>query len=264
MQFGAITNYIDVAQLVLYAFWIFFAGLIYYLRQEDKREGYPLESDRTDRSGGRVVVQGFPNLPTPKVFHLEDGSTQTAPRVEQDTREIRAEPIAPWPGAPLEPTGNPMLDAVGPASYALRSEKPDMGLDGKPKILPMRLASDFVVEGRDPDPRGMPVIAADDQVAGTVADIWIDRGESQIRYLEVEVPAGEGTKRVLLPIGFASISRWRWRNNVRVSSIMSGHFADVPALQNPNQVTFREEDRITAYYAGGHLYAHPLRQEPLL
>ena len=40
---GSITGYIDVPQLVLYAFWIFFAALIYYLRQEDKREGYPLE-----------------------------------------------------------------------------------------------------------------------------------------------------------------------------------------------------------------------------
>ena len=56
MHRGAITDYIDVAQVVLYVFWIFFAGLIVYLRREDKREGYPLESDRS----GRVTVQGFP------------------------------------------------------------------------------------------------------------------------------------------------------------------------------------------------------------
>ncbi|HEY5309302.1 MAG TPA: photosynthetic reaction center subunit H, partial [Casimicrobiaceae bacterium] len=47
MHAGAITSYIDVAQIALYAFWIFFAGLIFYLRREDKREGYPLESDRS-------------------------------------------------------------------------------------------------------------------------------------------------------------------------------------------------------------------------
>ena len=47
MPTGAITQYIDVAQLTLYAFWIFFALLIVYLRREDKREGYPLESDRS-------------------------------------------------------------------------------------------------------------------------------------------------------------------------------------------------------------------------
>ena len=59
MPAGAITGYIDVAQLVLYAFWIFFAGLIFYLRREDKREGYPLESDRA----GRVDRPGLSRLP---------------------------------------------------------------------------------------------------------------------------------------------------------------------------------------------------------
>ena len=29
METGAITQYIDVAQIVLYMFWAFFAGLIY-------------------------------------------------------------------------------------------------------------------------------------------------------------------------------------------------------------------------------------------
>jgi photosynthetic reaction center H subunit len=52
---------IDFAQIVLYAFWIFFAGLIWYLRREDKREGYPLVSDRRN-----VTVQGFPAIPAPK------------------------------------------------------------------------------------------------------------------------------------------------------------------------------------------------------
>ena len=32
MTTGAITGYIDVAQLVLYAFWIFFIGRVIYLR----------------------------------------------------------------------------------------------------------------------------------------------------------------------------------------------------------------------------------------
>ncbi len=38
--------YIDVAQLAIWAFWIFFFGLVYYLRREDHREGYPLEGDQ--------------------------------------------------------------------------------------------------------------------------------------------------------------------------------------------------------------------------
>ncbi len=52
MQDGA---YLDVAQVTLYVFWIFFGCLIYYLRREDKREGYPLELYRiVGRSGARL------------------------------------------------------------------------------------------------------------------------------------------------------------------------------------------------------------------
>ena len=92
MATGAITGYIDVAQVVLYAFWIFFAGLIFYLRREDKREGYPLVSDRSDR----VEVQGFPphaqpeDLPAAARQHVlgPDGNVDE-PR---DQREARRAP----------------------------------------------------------------------------------------------------------------------------------------------------------------------------
>lgn len=36
---------LDVAQIAIWLFWIFFAGLVYYLRREDHTEGYPLEND---------------------------------------------------------------------------------------------------------------------------------------------------------------------------------------------------------------------------
>ncbi len=39
METMAITQYVDVAQLVLYLFWIFFFGLVYYLLQENHRDG---------------------------------------------------------------------------------------------------------------------------------------------------------------------------------------------------------------------------------
>jgi len=55
------SNYIDFATICIYLFWFFFAGLIIYLRREDKREGYPLESDRRG-----VTVQGFPAMPEPR------------------------------------------------------------------------------------------------------------------------------------------------------------------------------------------------------
>ena len=41
MGTGAITGYIDVAQVALYAFWIFFFLLVFHLHREGKREGWP-------------------------------------------------------------------------------------------------------------------------------------------------------------------------------------------------------------------------------
>ena len=37
-----------------------------------------------------------------------------------------------------------------------------------------------------------------------------------------------------------------------------------PATRNTDKVTLLEEDKITAYYGGGTLYATPDRVEPLL
>ena len=71
-----------------------------------------------------------------------------------------------------------------------------------------------------------------------------------------------GTRRVLLPVNFTKTNRGR--GQVNVNSILGAQFADVPALKSPDQVTLREEDRITAYYAGGTLYAEPSRLGPLV
>jgi photosynthetic reaction center H subunit len=258
MQVGEITGYMDVAQVTLYAFWVFFVGLIIYLRSEDKREGYPLEGDRP----GQLVVHSFPPVPSPKTFHLSHGGTVTAPSTTRDSREIRAVPVAAWPGAPLDPTGNPMLDGVGPASYAMRADVPELTVHGFPSIVPLRVAADTFVDPEDPDPRGMAVFGADGIRAGTVTDLWIDRTEPQIRYLEVEVSAAGAAKRVLLPIIMSEIDRRR--RAVTVDAILARQFADVPGTASATQVTKLEEDKITGYYAGGLLYATPARAEPLL
>ena len=257
MQTGAITPYIDVAQLVLYAFWIFFAGLIVYLLRENKREGYPLESDRSERAP-RVRVQGFPRIPDPKTFLLRDGRMVTAPRDEAPAGPLRAHPTGPWPGAPLQPEGDPMHAEVGPGSYTLRPDIPDRTLEGAPRLVPLRGSATAGVSRHDPDPRGLPVIGADGRVAGTVRDLWLDQAEMLFRYLEVE-PAS-GAARVLLPINFARIDARR----VRVRSLLAAQFAGVPTLREPETITMLEEERIMAYYGAGTLYATAQRQEPLL
>jgi photosynthetic reaction center H subunit len=41
MGTGAITEYIDVAQLTLYGFWLFFFALVWYLHREKQARGLP-------------------------------------------------------------------------------------------------------------------------------------------------------------------------------------------------------------------------------
>lgn len=257
---GSLTGYIDVAQLTLYAFFIFFFGIIYYLRREDKREGYPLESEYAPAGAPRK--EGFPFTPSPKTFLLAHGGTYQAPTSVVDERPIHAKPVERWPGSPLQPSGDPMLDGVGPASWVNRQDVPEMMIDGSPMIMPMRVVNDASVDTEDADPRGMVVLGADKLPAGVVSDIWVDRAEPMIRYLQVSVPVEAGTREVLLPIMFTRINQSR--REVKVTSILARHFATVPGIQSPNQVTKREEDRITAYYGSGHLYAKPSRLGPLL
>lgn len=274
---GDITSHIDVAQVVLYAFWIFFAGLIFYLRREDRREGYPLESEVTGETDTRV---GGIWVPEPKVFLLPHGGTAMAPTDRRDPHPQNMEPVEPWSGAPFQPTGNPMLDGVGPAAWAHRADEPDMMEDGSAAIVPLRVATDFTIAEQDPDPRGMEVIGADREVAGTVRDVWVDRAEQLIRYLEIEVPApagaqpeaGEGeqaggpsTVSVLAPMTMAEIKGGSFKPHfVKINALLASQFADVPKLRNPDQVTKLEEDKIVGYYGGGTLYAMPRRLEPML
>lgn len=261
MRFTALTDYIDVAQIALYLFWIFFIGLIWYLRREDKREGYPLDSDRTTASGGRVKVEGYPAVPEAKVFRTMDGRSIPKPGPnDADTRPVAAEPVGGWLGAPLEPTGNPMVDGVGPAAWAVREDAPEKMIDGSAMIVPMRLAPGWGIASRDPDPRGMTVVGCDGATAGTVAEVWVDRAEPQIRYLQVDLASG--ARAVMLPSGFV---RYDVRGRrVKVASITAAQFADVPAIASADQITKLEEDKVCAYYAGGHLYATPDRLGPVL
>ena len=200
-------------------------------------------------------------MPEPKEFKLPHGGTAVVPRPEADQSDIAAEPAAPHPGAPLVPTGDPMLDGVGPGSYSARSDTPDLTLEGLPRVVPLRVDDDFHVESRDPDPRGMDMVGADGESAGKVQDLWVDRSEPLIYYLEVAL-AGDESKTVLVPYEFAKIDKRR--SEVVVDAVYSDQFAKTPALQSPDQITRLEEDKICAFYAGGTLYADDSRQESIV
>ncbi|MGQ0672659.1 MAG: photosynthetic reaction center subunit H [Hyphomicrobium sp.] len=258
MKLGNITSYIDVAQVTLYVFWVFFAGLLFYLRREDRREGYPLFSEPSNT----YKTADLMFIPPPKVFRLPQGGTAMAPNGKPDTRPIKAEKIGAWPGAPLHPTGDPMLAGVGPGSHAERANAPDITIDGHPRIAPMRIATGYAIEKRDPDPRGMALIGADGRSAGTIRDIWVDRSETIIRYLEAEIAAQGGNRRILVPMTFCKVDGRR--KQVKVAAIRSSQFGAVPATASPDQVTKLEEDKVCAYYGAGTLYSDPRRTESQL
>jgi photosynthetic reaction center H subunit len=168
METGAITQYVDVAQIVLYMFWIFFAGLIYYLVAENHREGYPMDNGHLQ--GGPVQI-GWP-VPEPKVFKMADGREILAPDVNRVDGSYTAQPVHGWLGAPLEPVGDPLLAGVGPGAWAARADEPDLYHGGDIKIVPLRIASDHDVMSPDIDPRGLPVYGLDRFEAGHVKDLW--------------------------------------------------------------------------------------------
>jgi photosynthetic reaction center H subunit len=252
MGTGAITQYVDVAQLVLYAFWAFFFGLIYYLIRENHREGYPMETD--GRARGKIT--GWP-VPAPKTFKMHDGSLVVVPDPNRLEPEIHAEPNHSWIGAPLVPTGNPLLAGIGPGAYSMRSAKPEPDEHGHPKIVPLRLATGFGIARQDRDPRGMPVIGADGVVGGVVKDLWVDRMEMAFRFLELEVPGA--ARNVLIPMMFVRIGR----DSVKVEAVLGEQIAQAPVTQHPDQVTMLEDDRISGFYAAGTLYATSDRADPL-
>nr|MBV6631016.1 photosynthetic reaction center subunit H [Oceanococcus sp. HetDA_MAG_MS8] len=255
---GAITSNIDVAQMVLYVFWVFFAGLIFYLHRENKREGYPLECDPPLGPRNRSV--GFPDLPDPKTWILADGSTLQAPRPEKPAPELQARKAYNFPGAPLDPVGDPLSAGVGPGSYAQRDDEPDLMWDGSVRMAPTRLATEFHVDENDPDPRGMPVWGLDGEAAGEVVDFWVDKAEPRIIFLEMAL-ASDGT-HVLIPMNFVNLRKNPQR--VQIDALKAEQFAGIPRLKDPDQATRLEEDKIMAYYGAGTLYATQDRLEPLL
>lgn len=253
---GTFFGEFDLASLALWLFYAFFAILIIYIQRENMREGYPMEDDEGNKSSNPSM---WP-LPSDKTFKLPHGRGEvTVPSGQAPERaDIPMKRVGMGNGYPLEPTGDPMLDGVGPASWAPRKDHPELDGHGHPKIVPMAGTDGFrVAAGRDP--RGLPVIAGDGEIVGKITDMWLDEPEQLVRYLEMELDSKWGSGTRLMPITFARIRR----DKVDVLALYGKHFATIPTIASPSQVTLLEEDKISGYYGGGKLYAGS-RAEPKL
>jgi photosynthetic reaction center H subunit len=221
------------------------------------REGYPMEND----DGSTSANQGPFPVPSDKTFKLPHGRGEvTVPSAQNpDRADIKMRQTSKSNGFPMEPTGDPMLDGVGPASWAARRDAPELDGHGHPKIIPMAHNDAFAVSaGRDP--RGLPVMAGDGEVVGRITDMWIDEPEQLVRYLEYTLDPKWGTGNRLVPMTMARIGS----DKVTVRSLYGKHFGTVPQHASATQVTLLEEDKICGYYGGGTLYADAGRQESLL
>ncbi|MBO6768343.1 MAG: PRC-barrel domain-containing protein [Erythrobacter sp.] len=296
-----IVGTLDVTQLVFYAFVLFFIALVFYLRREDRREGYPTEAEDT----GMPDTMGGPlSRAAPKTFDLPHGQGTVSPDGERRERvDLPAKRAFGSNGAPYVPTGDPFADGLGPAAWAERMHTPDLTASGKPRIVPLSSTDHVSVSPRDPNPVGMTVIGADGETAGMVTEAWVDMSEHHIRYLEigdaetpgsaspqpvvvetqtvaavdpatetavvvetesVRTPAsgGPGTGALLVPMAMAKIRKRK--GVIVVDALRADQFAGAPRPATPGQITLNEEERIVAYFGGGYLYADPQRQEPII
>ena len=247
----------DLASLSIWLFWIFFALLIYYLQTENMREGYPLENDDAQPAPN----QGPFPLPNTKTFKLPHGRGEvTVPGPDAQHRGmLKLKRTNSSDGFPFVPTGDPMVDGVGPASWAKRRDVPELDGHGHNKIVPMKRADGVHVSaGRDP--RGMPVEGGDKEIVGEISDMWIDAPEQLVRYLELVLDDSYGGGSRLVPIHFCKIGF----KKVKINAVFAKHFAGVPVTKSGNQITKLEEEKISAYYGGGILYASDDRIDPLL
>ena len=247
----------DLASAAIWGFWLFFALLVYYLQTENMREGYP----QVDETGHGEPREGLFSLPSDKTFKLPHGRGEVSVPSGQrgDRDDLALERSSESAGSPYLPTGDPMKDGVGPASWAPRRDVPELDGHGHVKIKPMSALADFHVSaGRDP--RGKAVVAGDGEVVGRIIDMWIDVPEALVRYLVVDLnPEGSGKTR-LIPMNMCRIKS----NMVKVRSLYSGQFEGIPQAKKDGQISLLEEEKVMAWFAGGTLYADPKRLEPQL
>jgi photosynthetic reaction center H subunit len=69
---------------------------------------------------------------------------------------------------------------------------------------------------------------------------------------------------VIVPVELTQVKTNSRGGYVKVVSVTAPLLAEAPVPASPDFLSAREEDRIQAYFASGHLYALPSRMGPLI
>ena len=250
-----LTQHIDLPQAAFWLFFVLFVILCWFLRREDKREGYPMKASPFSRR----PLLGSPPPPGAFVYQLNEGGTTVAPH-DYDQPPMRARPLYPFDGTPLAPVGNPLLSPLGPGAWVMRRDEPMLTEKHELMLQPLRLLSDWSIEAGDADPRGMTVYDWRWTAVGTVRDVWVDRSIKIVRLLEVELRPGLAPGPILVPIYHTNIHE-RARE-VHLTGLRAHQLAQVPMPAAADRITAREDDRLNAYFAAGRFYRDSDASDP--
>ena len=192
-----------------------------YLRREDHREGYPMEEDSGEV--GRASLF----RPRDKSFILAHGLglVYKPGKREYEVPNPAARRVSPYAGAPIEPTGNPLVDGVGPASWVQPPRCPRHDVGGqRPRSCRWSTATASRSRGRTARPIGMPVFGCDDRMAGVCTNVWVDQSERLIRYFEVRTMGDAGARAsVTVPMAMAQVNQRR--GTIKVDAVRADQFA---------------------------------------
>lgn len=246
-MFRNVTQHIDLPQLAFWMFFLAFVGICYWLRKNDKREGYPLKaspftSERMD---------GVPLPGEPVTYRLNEGGVTSTPHAYPDPA-ASVVPVARFAGTPFRATGDLLRTSLGPGAWVMRKDEPMLTEDGELLLQPLRLCPGWAIGKGEANPCGMPVFDVRWRPVGIVGDVWIDRGIRIIRYLEVELRDSLGGGRVLVPIFHVTIAEQA--REIQVTALSHHEFGNIPMPAAADRMTAREEERINAYFAAGRFY----------
>lgn len=119
-------------------------------------------------------------------------------------------------------------------------------------LAPLRSLVGYRIAREEPDVRGWPLVSADGETLAVVDDLIVDVDAEQVRYVAVR----QGTRRVLLPIGFLEIDTDR--SQVLAPALLADDLLHLPAWSGGTVERPVEEEVRDAF---DEIYRGPRRYE---